>query len=539
MTTHHQKDMSKPHTAATSTKSSSIPIGYMVDAVDMPSDSSDISVPTAIAEEHAIARIPCTSNGRSKRGGVSRLIQQLGSIGNKNHHQGGNNNNNTKNGKCYLQQEEHCEHNPYSGLVTSPTSVLGLFPPSSPRHDDDDNRSNASEHALQRDTGTSSRNSGAAPPLHNQVVHVDILISPASSTLPIPTWVQLTLSADILQLREEEMKAIAKDAHIPFDRWSCSLLYSMWKKKEPSASSSTHISVETCTEIQSIWSHDFMLTLEKFYQTGILHVTTEISGRPILLFLEYFGIVYSPDKVTYESYDAYLRMKVWTDYLSKKSDLASYLIQQMTNVSTNSDNNVQLFVTTKDPAEGTVGTVHYVQDQPCHVFDYDGFTTTNSTTLEDGKTTPSCALIYNLFNEEPTTEGTINNNACFFKMIREDFSQFMENSTPGAQVTFEVVEVSLKTTILTLSIGPRAVLTLIPAVIEKTQELEEKTNLATDPLEDSPHFIADDSNIPTAPIIAEKPKSSYLQAPSSSNEEHSEQYVDEDFFLFSILQCRL
>jgi len=331
-------------------------------------------------------------------------------------------------------------------------------------------------------------------------------------------------------LFRSEMKAIAKDAHIPFDRWSCSLLYSMWKKKEPSASSSTHISVETCTEIQSIWSHDFMLTLEKFYQTGILHVTTEISGRPILLFLEYFGIVYSPDKVTYESYDAYLRMKVWTDYLSKKSDLASYLIQQMTNVSTNSDNNVQLFVTTKDPAEGTVGTVHYVQDQPCHVFDYDGFTTTNSTTLEDGKTTPSCALIYNLFNEEPTTEGTINNNACFFKMIREDFSQFMENSTPGAQVTFEVVEVSLKTTILTLSIGPRAVLTLIPAVIEKTQELEEKTNLATDPLEDSPHFIADDSNIPTAPIIAEKPKSSYLQAPSSSNEEHSEQYVDEDFF---------
>ena len=75
-------------------------------------------------------------------------------------------------------------------------------------------------------------------------------------------------------------------------------------------------------------------------------------------------------------------------------------------------------------------------------------------------------VIYNLFNEEPTTEDTANNNACFFKIIREDFAEFLENSIPGARVTFEVAQVSLKTTILTLDIGPRAVLTIIPAVLE-------------------------------------------------------------------------
>ena len=51
------------------------------------------------------------------------------------------------------------------------------------------------------------------------------------------------------------------------------------------------------------------------------------------------------------------------------------------------------------------------------------------------------------------------------------------------------------------------------------------------PLEDnSLQVIAEDNNVPTAPIIAEKPKSSYLQTSSSSKEEHSEHYAEEDFF---------
>lgn len=87
-------------------------------------------------------------------------------------------------------------------------------------------------------------------------------------------------------------------------------------------------------------------------------------------------------------------------------------------------------------------------------------------------------MVYDFFNDEseqtiPTS--TISSNevvgtTCivvqktesFAKTLRNEFADFLEKSLPGTKVCFESAQVKLKTKVLMLSIGPRAVLTIVP-----------------------------------------------------------------------------
>lgn len=217
-------------------------------------------------------------------------------------------------------------------------------------------------------------------PTKTEYINIEILIpTKSSSKFQIPTVVQFQLTADLLELREEEMRSIANDALIPVDRWNGSLIYRKWKaessataihqhdKKKASAKRTTRVvTIEPPSEIQLLWSQEFVTSLNQFYETGNYHVPETISGRVFLVLSEYFGIVHSPTKVTYASYGAFLKMKVWVDYLSRRADMASYIVQQCMSRT----KLTHTFVTTTDPSESTAGFSYYIEDRPCNdIFD--------------------------------------------------------------------------------------------------------------------------------------------------------------------------
>jgi len=305
-----------------------------------------------------------------------------------------------------------------------------------------------------------------------EYINVEILIpTKSSSKFPIPTVVQFQLTADILELREEEMRSIANDALIPLDRWNGSLIYRKWKaelsattlthqheKKKQSAKRTTRVvTIEPPSEIQLIWSQEFLTSLNQFYETVNYHVPETISGRVFLVLSEYFGIVHSPTKVTYASYGAFLKMKVWVDYLSQRADMASYIIQQCMSRT----KLTHTFVTTTDPSESTAGFSYYIEDRPCNDI-FDGNLLINQTS-EDAIKTHSCSVVYDFFNDTENITTVESKNESFAQVLRQDFSEYLEKALPGSKVTFESVQVKLKTKVLMLSIGPRAVLTVVAA----------------------------------------------------------------------------
>lgn len=228
-----------------------------------------------------------------------------------------------------------------------------------------------------------------------EYVNVEILIpSKPSSKFQIPTLIQFQITADLLELREDEMRSIANDALIPLDRWSGSLIYRKWKAesalalhhsatKKNSRSTNYVVTIEPPSDIQLIWSEDFVSSLNRFYETGNYHVPEKVSGRNFLILSEYFGIVHSPTKVTYESYVAFLQMKVWVDYLSRRAEMATYIVKQCMSRS----KLTHTFVTTTDPSENTAGFSYYIDGRPCNDI-FDGNLQTSPT--NEGTTTNSC-----------------------------------------------------------------------------------------------------------------------------------------------------
>ncbi len=72
-------------------------------------------------------------------------------------------------------------------------------------------------------------------------------------------------------------------------------------------------------------------------------------------------------------------------------------------------------------------------------------------------------VVYYFFNDTENITTVESNNESFAQVLRQDFSEYLEKALPGSKVTFKSVQVKLKTKVLMLSIGPRAVLTVVAA----------------------------------------------------------------------------
>jgi hypothetical protein len=191
-----------------------------------------------------------------------------------------------------------------------------------------------------------------------------------SDAQPVSIFSFLSSSRQIW-MREQEMKSIARAANIPQSRWNGSLLFNQWKGNSPTQrtpnpqSDPVKISVTPPSHVVVSWNQQFIHTLSSFYASGVVNIPQTTNGKDVLMLLEYFGVVYSPDKLVFDSMGAYVKIKMWSDYMSRRAAMAQYVIHKCMSRT----KLLQVFVTTPDASEIETNTLYYVGGKLCDVFD--------------------------------------------------------------------------------------------------------------------------------------------------------------------------
>jgi hypothetical protein len=153
------------------------------------------------------------------------------------------------------------------------------------------------------------------------LLNVDIKSSVEGSNFYIPV--------SLMVEREQMMRVTAKQFGIGADRWGDSLLYREWRNTRDDASSTleerahvqnngdvtVHLNPEQdCAPSNHShtleWKPWLTTCIRAFYNTGTVRIPDDCIGSDILLALEYFGIVYTPDQPVFDSFGAYLRVKL-------------------------------------------------------------------------------------------------------------------------------------------------------------------------------------------------------------------------------------
>jgi hypothetical protein len=145
-------------------------------------------------------------------------------------------------------------------------------------------------------------------------------------------------------------------------------------------------------------------------------------GNDILLALEYFAILYSPDQLVFESFGGYLRVKMWSDYFTHRARIAHWVVQR---ILTKPSRHSHSFVTSPSLHEEL-----FVlnSNKPIDVLDGD-------LSVDPARygNLPSRAVVYEFFNDEE--EGNDENDNVD-ELMREDFCSFVQASLPGINVSF-------------------------------------------------------------------------------------------------------
>lgn len=128
-------------------------------------------------------------------------------------------------------------------------------------------------------------------------------------------------TADLLA-REEQMRAIQADFAISSDRWSSSRLYRALESGQwPMVLDPAEYCRQHNLSHHFQWTSALTTVMNGYYRTGRLNVV-DVSGEQLLLGLEFFGILYQPSQLVFESYRSYVDVKEWSMYLSARADLA-------------------------------------------------------------------------------------------------------------------------------------------------------------------------------------------------------------------------
>ena len=251
--------------------------------------------------------------------------------------------------------------------------------------------------------------------------------------------------------RELEMRLAAQQFQIGGDRWTDSLLFREWKMLEE-ANSSPHLrghvqqNGEVVVELRPeedcaatnhshslYWRHWLTTCIRAYYNTGTIRVPDACIGSDILLALEYFGIVYTPDQLVFDSFGGYLRVKLWSDYYTHRSQLAQWVVRKLLRAHAKHSHT---FVTSPDPKEGDV----LWNMKRIEVLD-------GNLSLDPSKYegTPSCAVVHDFFQDDDDSD--INESKyqeSLDGLMRDDFRAYLQNSLQGTEVEFQLRKVSLR-----------------------------------------------------------------------------------------------
>jgi len=254
------------------------------------------------------------------------------------------------------------------------------------------------------------------------VLRANIHGSVESTTLYMPI--------SYMKKREEEMKERALDIGIPENEWSGSYLC-----QRILASQETEIQMITldlypeseCAEAnysQSFeWQSWLNICIESFYKTGLMKIPDFCVGPDLLVALQYFGILYRPEQLLFESVSTYLRVKLWSEYFTFRGTIAAWLTRKLYQ---SRGKHTHIFSTCPNPIEK--GSFVTVENQNVDVFD--GGISLNPHLCENAT---SCNVLYNFFNE--SMDG--NDYPCHMDaMMRRDFCQFFSKLVPGIDARF-------------------------------------------------------------------------------------------------------
>ena len=249
------------------------------------------------------------------------------------------------------------------------------------------------------------------------------------------------VSVSSIVTRELEMSKTALSFGIEPSRWTKSRLFREWCDQNYNTvdTNADAPMIETLVVldpendcISSNQSHSFTwepwLTtcIRAYYNTGNIRIPDKCLGSDILLALEYFGILYSPEQLVFESFGAYLRVKMWSDYFTHRARIADWVVQRLL---TKPSRHSHSFVTSPNMQEELF---HLSSNKPIDVLD--GDLVVDPSRYGDS---PSRAIVHEFFNDED--EGNDDDdNKNMDGLMREDFCSFVQASLPGTNVSFSL-----------------------------------------------------------------------------------------------------
>lgn len=259
------------------------------------------------------------------------------------------------------------------------------------------------------------------------------------------------LPVSLMIQRELDMRAAAVSSGISRDRWCDSLLYREWRyQMDDDASSRPTAGLQArqsggektlrldperdcaaSNHSQSFVWHSWLTTcIRAYYNTQSIRIPDECIGSDILLALEYFGIFYTPEQLTFDSFGAYLRVKLWSDYFTHRSRMADWVVQKLLNSNSRHSHS---FVTSADPQEGPV----MVGCKRADILD--GGLTLDASKYDEKM--PSCRVVYDFFNDDEQPQG---GSGKLDALMRDDFRAYVQHSLPGTDVIFTIRNVTVQ-----------------------------------------------------------------------------------------------
>eukprot|EP00978_Attheya_sp_CCMP212_P008928 scaffold21065_cov57-Attheya_sp.AAC.1 len=184
------------------------------------------------------------------------------------------------------------------------------------------------------------------------------------------------------------------------------------------------------------WNPVLVECVESFYESGRIRVPDESLGHDVLLVLEFFGIVYSPQQLVFDSFGCFLRVKLWTDYYSHRATVADWIVHQLI---TSHSRLSHAFCTCPEALDPK--SCLYVGTKRCDPLD-GGLFLDNSRSDSDPET-QSCSVVHEFFNDDEGLDGINSEEDSMAALLRQDFCTYLQNSLPGTVVTFSLREVTV------------------------------------------------------------------------------------------------
>lgn len=271
------------------------------------------------------------------------------------------------------------------------------------------------------------------PELHVRIVTT--LDDPYSDS-PYQT---LDIRLDELHRREEEMLHVARTFAVPIARWNGSRLYKFYRGQKDAQKDGQLALPLVLTLDPTAFCRDQHLSkvfswkpwlgemMQSYMHSGVLSVNREATGDDWLICCEYFGILYQPSQVVFETLQAYQNVAAWSEYLSKRCELAEWVAEGVLR-----KRQTVFFVAHQD--EGWTAEVDQQQGP--------------ATMLSDGKH-PTLSSFFH--DDDHPVEGTTRQ----FRM-RQDFCGYMEHVLSHVECRFDMELVTLSAKVQRYA--PRAVL---------------------------------------------------------------------------------